>query len=54
MLALYTATLAVITLIGTLLSVETRGRDLTDLADAVGSGSTLTAEEEIHIRRQLA
>jgi MHS family metabolite:H+ symporter-like MFS transporter len=53
-LALYTATLAVITLIGTLLSVETRGRDLTDLADAVGSGSTLTAEEQIHLRRQLA
>lgn len=39
-LALYTLALACLTLIGTLLSTETRGRDLTDLNDAVGSGAT--------------
>ncbi|WP_311970681.1 MFS transporter [Pseudomonas baltica] len=44
-LAVYTLVLAVLTLIGTWLSVETRGRDLTDLADAVGSGSNLSVEE---------
>ena len=44
-LAVYTLALAILTLIGTWLSVETRGRDLTDLADAVGSGSALTVEE---------
>lgn len=38
-LALYTLVLACLTLFGTLLSTETRGRDLTDLADAVGSGA---------------
>jgi len=37
--------LAVLTLIGTLLSIETRGRSLTDLTDAVGSGAVLSAEE---------
>ncbi|WPP01714.1 MFS transporter [Pseudomonas sp. HR96] len=45
-MAVYTMVLAGLTLIGTLLSVETRGRSLTDLADAVGSGSVLSAEEQ--------
>ncbi|MNE40994.1 shikimate transporter [compost metagenome] len=40
-LALYTMVLACLTLLGTLLSTETRGRDLTDLNDAVGRGATL-------------
>jgi len=44
-LAVYTIVLAVLTLIGTLLSIETRGRSLTDLTDAVGSGAVLSAEE---------
>jgi MHS family metabolite:H+ symporter-like MFS transporter len=37
-MGIYMATLAVLTLIGTMLSVETRGRDLTALGDAVGKG----------------
>jgi MHS family metabolite:H+ symporter-like MFS transporter len=35
-MGIYMATLAVLTFIGTLLSVETLGRDLTDLEDAIG------------------
>lgn len=38
-MATYTVVLAVLTLVGTWLSVETRGRDLTDLHDAVGQGA---------------
>ncbi len=37
-MGLYMATLAVLTFIGTLLSKETRGRDLTELGDAIGKG----------------
>ncbi|MDH6147209.1 MULTISPECIES: MFS transporter [Paraburkholderia] len=37
-MGVYMATLAVLTLIGTMLSTETRGRDLTALGDAVGKG----------------
>ncbi|MBF8745662.1 MFS transporter [Pseudomonas monteilii] len=39
-LALYTLALTGLTLIGTCLSTETRGRDLTALDDAVGSGAS--------------
>lgn len=45
-LGVYTMVLATLTLVGTWLSVETRGRSLTDLADAVGAGSVLSEEEQ--------
>ena len=44
-LAAYTIVLAILTLIGTLLSIETRGRSLTDLEDAIGSGAVLSENE---------
>jgi len=44
-LGVYTLVLSILTLIGTLLSVETRGRSLTDLADAVGQGAHLSEDE---------
>ena len=44
-LAAYTVVLAVLTLVGTLLSTETRGRNLTDLADAIGTGAALSDDE---------
>ena len=37
-MGIYMAALSVLTLIGTLLSTETRNRDLTDLGDAIGRG----------------
>lgn len=44
-LAAYTMVLAILTLVGTLLSIETRGRSLTDLTDAIGSGAVLSDDE---------
>jgi MHS family metabolite:H+ symporter-like MFS transporter len=45
-MGLYMATLAVLTVIGTLMSTETRARDLTDLDDAVGAGAAGAYESE--------
>jgi len=42
-LALYTLVLTMLTLIGTWLSTETRGRDLTALDDAVGGGTSFAS-----------
>jgi MHS family metabolite:H+ symporter-like MFS transporter len=39
-MGVYTAVLATLTLIGVFLSTETRGRDLTDLHDAIGAGAS--------------
>jgi MHS family metabolite:H+ symporter-like MFS transporter len=44
-LAAYTVVLAALTMVGTLLSTETRGRSLTDLTDAIGSGAVLSEDE---------
>jgi MHS family metabolite:H+ symporter-like MFS transporter len=45
-MGVYMATLAVLTFIGTLLSTETRGRDLTVLGDAIGKGALVQTAGE--------